>query len=159
MGDFMNENGLKAATNTKQYFVGEKKSDIFKTYGYEPYAYATQYVTTNNLDRIPYLIYSDTNVECENITRHIVPIDKAILGNPQIIGIRPILDYSSIELPKDRIKINEYNLIELEYGFFPQIHFVLRGLLEAKLSKDQLIKTSNYYAKPKITYNSFCFKL
>lgn len=155
MGDFMNENGLRAATDMKQYFVGKKKIDIFKTYG--PYSYATQYVTTNNLGRIPYLIYSDTNVECETITGHIVPIAEAILGNPQIIGIRPILDYSSIELPNDRVRRYEQDLFELEYGFFPQIDSSLRWLLEAELSKDQLIKTSNYYAKSKITYNSFGF--
>lgn len=156
MGDFMNENGLKAATNTKQYFVGEKKSDIFKTYGL--CAYSTEYVTNDILIRIPYLLYGDTNVECVTITGDIVPISEAVLGNPKIIGIRPILDYSSIELPKDRIEINEYNnLMKFTYGFFPESDCVLRAFLEDKFNKDQLIKTSNYYTKSKITYHSFGF--
>lgn len=139
---------LKAALNTTQYFEGDKKSKIFERYGLSV-ASATDYANypyseSHNRGK-RYFIYTNTDIGYINVYGLVDNFDNSIDRNIRI-GIRPILDYSHVDLPDYRLFEYNDDLFILKYGFFPQ-----KYLIEPK--NNTLIKTNNYYINTNEKYN------
>ena len=149
VGDFMNENGLRAVTNSMQYIEGDKKSIVFKQRGLA--AVAPSYVTSCELhEGAPYFVYSDINVGYIDEVGKKESFKESSLEDLTLMGIRPILDYSNINLPTYRLErhnLNKFNLPTLQYGFFPTMFSLFASDMEAKRNKNELIETVHHYTK------------
>lgn len=151
MGDFMNKNGLRAVTDTKKYMFSEK-SDIFKRCGLS--ASVTDYASPQNLGSFnyPYFSYNHNDIGFIGAYGQYTSLADLDYSMIHMIGIRPILDYSSIDLPNDRLdKSNGF--FKFKYGNFPTKMATYPGVIDDYLKNNQLILTDNYHIKANLQYD------
>lgn len=152
MGDFMNENGLRVVTDTRKYMFSNEKSAIFARCGLS--ASVTEYAKPLNYNNFnyPYFAYSDMDTGYISVYGQYTSLTELEYSKSYSIGIRPILDYSSIDLPNDRLK--KYNgFLKFKYGAFPTKKAAYPGVIDDYLKRNQLIFTDNYHIKANLEYD------
>ena len=152
MGDFMNENGLRAATDTRKYMFSNERSEVLARCGLS--ASATEYAKDlhyNNFN-YPYFAYSDTDIGFISVYSQYTSLSDLDYSKSYSIGIRPILDYSYIDLPDDRLE-KSAGLLKFKYGSLPTERVPYPGIIEEYLNTNQLILTNNYYTKANLEYD------
>lgn len=152
MGDFMNENGLKAVTDTRKYMFSNGKSEIFARFGLS--ASLTEYARPLDYSSIkyPYFAYSHNDIGFISVYGQYTSLSDLDYSKSYSIGIRPILDYSYIDLPNDRLEKSD-GLLKFKYGSLPTERVSYPGIIEEYLNTNQLILTNNYYTKANLKYD------
>lgn len=152
MGDFMNENGLRAVTDTRKYMFSNERSEVLARCGLS--ASATEYAKDlhyNNFN-YPYFAYSDTDIGFISVYGQYTSLDDLDYSKRHSIGIRPILDYSYIDLPNDRLE-KSGGFLKFKYGSLPTERVSYPGIIEEYLNTNQLSFTNNYYTRANLKYD------